>query len=65
MKIYRDHPYHPNVIILYCLIVLYYTTEGSQSFKAVVVPKKLYQLVLTTCHEFNGTQLHSVIVLGT
>ena len=39
--------------------VLYHCVkEGSQGFEAVVVPRKLYQLVLTTCHdlmEHNGT----------
>ena len=46
--------------------VLYHCVrEGSQSFEAVVVPKKLYQLVLTMCHdlmEHNGTmQLYGYI----
>ena len=35
--------------ILYCCV-----REGSQSFEAVVVPKKLYQLVLTTYHDLMG-----------
>ena len=35
--------------------VLYYCVgEDSQSFEAVVMPKKLYQLVLTTCHDLIG-----------
>ena len=39
--------------VLYCCV-----REGSQGFEAIVVSKKLYQLVLTTCHdlpEHNGT----------
>ena len=28
--------------------------EGSQSFEAVVVPMKLYHLVLTMCHDLTG-----------
>ena len=35
--------------VLYCCV-----REGSQSFEAVVVPKKLYQLVLTMCHDLMG-----------
>ena len=35
--------------------VLYHCVrEGSQGFEAVVVPKKLLQLVLTTCHDLMG-----------
>ena len=28
--------------------------EGSQGFEGIVAPKKLYQLVLTTCHDLLG-----------
>ena len=28
--------------------------EGFQGFEAIVVPKKLYQLVLNTCHDLLG-----------
>ena len=35
--------------VLYCCV-----REGSQSFEAVDVPKKLYQLVHTTCHDLMG-----------
>ena len=35
--------------------VLYHCVrKGSQSFEAVVVPKKLYQMVFTTCHDLMG-----------
>ena len=41
--------------------------EGSQSFEAVVAPKKLYQLVLTMCHDLMGHNatvwLHKKILL--
>ena len=35
--------------VLYCCV-----REGSQGFEAIVVPKKLYQLVLTLCHDLLG-----------
>ena len=40
----------PNTYFLNTYDVLYHCVrEGSQSFEAVVVSKKIYQLVLTTC----------------
>ena len=48
------HPHMPlpNTCFLNIYVVLYCCVrEGSQSFEAVVVPKKLYQMVLTTCHD--------------
>ena len=51
------HPHRPlpNTYFLNTDGVLYHCVrEGSQSFEAVVVPKKLYQLVLTTCHDLMG-----------
>ena len=45
----------PNTYFLNTDGVLYHCVrEGSQSFEAVVMPKKLYQLVLTTCHDLMG-----------
>ena len=45
----------PNTYFLNTDGVLYYCVrEVSQSFEAVVVPKILYQLVLTTCHDLMG-----------
>ena len=46
--------------------VLYHCVrEGSQGFEAMVVPKKLYTLVLTMCHDVLGhngtTQLYGYI----
>ena len=57
-KLQKDtHPYKPlpNTYFLNTDGVLYCCVrEVSQSFEAVVVPKKLYQLVLTTCHDLQG-----------
>ena len=62
------HPHKPlpNTYFMNTDGVLYHCVrEGSQSFEAVVVPKKLYQLVLTMCHDLmghNGTmQLYGYI----
>ena len=45
----------PNIYFLNTDGFLYHCVrEGSQSFEALVVPRKLYQLVLTTCHELMG-----------
>ena len=56
----------PNTYFLNADGVLYPSVrEGSKSFQAIVVLKKLYQLVLTTCHDLmghNGTmQLYGYI----
>ena len=62
------HPHKalPNTYFLNTDCDLYQCVrEGSQSFEAVVVPKKLYQMVLTTCYdltEHDGTtQLYGYI----
>ena len=45
----------PNAYFLSTDSVLYHCVrEGSQNFQAVVVAKKLYQLVLTMCHDLMG-----------
>ena len=55
------HPHKPlaNTYFLNTDGILYHSIrEGYQSFEAVVVPKELYQLVLTRCHDsirHNGT----------
>ena len=47
------------------MVSYHYVREGSQGFEAIVVPKKLYQLVPTMCHDLlghNGTaQLYGYI----
>ena len=61
----NTHPHKPlpSTYFLNTNGVLYHCVrEGFQSFEAVVVPKKLYQLVLTTCHDLMGTQWHNTIV---
>ena len=45
----------PNSYFLNTDGVLYnYVKDDSQGFEAIVVPKKLYQMVLITCHELLG-----------
>ena len=45
----------PNTYFQNTDIILYHCVrEGSQGFETLVVPKKLYQLVLTTCHDLLG-----------
>ena len=45
----------PNTYVFNTDGVLYHCVrEGSQGFEAVVVPKKLYQLMITTCHDLMG-----------
>ena len=56
----------PNTCSLSMDGVLYHCVrEGSQGFEAIGVPKKLYQLVLTMCHDLMGhngtTQLYGYI----
>ena len=53
----ETHPHKPlaDYYFLNTDGVLYHCVrEDSQSFETVVVPKKLYQLVLTTCHDLMG-----------
>ena len=59
----QPHKPLPNTYFLNTDDVLYHCVrEGSQGFEAVVLPKKLYQLVLTMCHDLMGhngtTQLY-------
>ena len=51
------HPHKPlpNTYFLNTDGILYHCVrEDSQSFEAVVVQKKLYQMVLTMCHDLRG-----------
>ena len=51
----HSHKPLPNTYFLNMDGELYHCVrEGSQSFEAVVVPKKFYQLVPTTCHDLMG-----------
>ena len=51
----QPHKSLPDTYFLNTDGVLYYSVrECSQSFEAGVVPKKLYQLVLTMCHDLMG-----------
>ena len=54
-KCIQPHKPLPNTYFLDTDGVLYHCArEGFQGLEAVVVPKKLYQFVLTTCHDLMG-----------